>query len=249
MFRRFSALAVCALLFLLGAVPTGALYVTTLPSGADVWLDGTYIGHSPLVLDALAAGRHTLSLNRNGWTSQDIDVSVVSGTTALTSVALVRTPAHALRAGDGSFAVRGAAPRSLLLDGNAVVPDRTGMYLAASGTHELVAQIAGGKVTRTITVYPEMRTDVVLRDDESVTRSAVVAPASDYLPSGSIKIEGPRVTIHYERHQVDATMGAISYRVDGRSMSFDAAPTRIGSALYLPLELLKQLTAGDAKAQ
>jgi hypothetical protein len=248
MFLRLASLAACALVFLLGAVPTGALYVTTLPTNADVWLDGTYVGHSPVVLDALAAGRHTVSLNRTGWLSQDIEVSVVAGTTALSSVALTRTGTRSVRGSEGSFTIKGVAARSLLLDGAPLAADPTGAYAVASGTHELVAQTAAGKMTRTITIYPDMRTDVVLRDEGAVQRSAVVAPSSVYLPPAAVKIEGVRVTIRYERHAVDAVIGSPSYRFDGRSVSFDAAPTLIGAELYLPLELLKQLTAGDGKA-
>jgi hypothetical protein len=149
---------------------------------------------------------------------------------------------------NGSFAVKGVAPRSLLVDGAASTPDPTGAYVVASGTHELVAFTAAGKMTRTITIYPGMRTDVVLHDDDAATHSAVVAPASDYLPAAAVKVEGMRVTIRYERHLVDGTLGSASYHVDGRGVSFDAAPTLIGPALYLPLELLKQLTAADTKA-
>src|SRR5476649_1199080 len=99
MFRRIAAVAACAALFvLLGAVPTGALYVTTLPSSVDVWVDGTYVGHSPLVLDALAAGRHTVSLTKTGWQSQDLEVSVVAGVTSLSSVQMARAPSRS-RAG------------------------------------------------------------------------------------------------------------------------------------------------------
>jgi hypothetical protein len=248
MFLRLAPLTVCALLALLGAVPTGALYVTTLPTNADVWVDGTYVGHSPVILDALAAGRHTVSLNRTGWLTQDIDVSVVAGKTALSSVALAHSGARTIAGSDGSFTVKGVAPRSLLCDGVALAPDPTGTYVVASGTHELIAQTAAGKMTRTITIYPDMRTDVVLRDDSAVPRSAVVAPTSVYLPSAAVKIEGVRVSIRYERHTVDAVIGSPSYHFDGRSVSFDAAPTLIGAELYLPLELLKQLTAGDARA-
>jgi hypothetical protein len=248
MFLRLASLAACALFFLLAAVPTGALYVTTLPTNADVWLDGTYVGHSPVILDALAAGRHTVSLNRTGWQSQDIDVSVVAGTTALSSVALTRTGSRSVRGSEGSFTIKGVATRSLLLDGAPLAADGTGAYVVASGTHELVAQTAAGKMTRTITIYPDMRTDVVLRDESALTRSAVVAPISVYLPPAAVKIEGVRVTIRYERHAVDAVIGSPSYRFDGRNVSFDAAPTLIGAELYLPLELLKQLTASDAKA-
>jgi hypothetical protein len=247
MFPRPALLAVCASVFLLGTVPTGALYVTTLPTAADVWLDGTYVGHSPVVLDAISAGRHTVSLNRTGWNSTDVDVSVMPGTTALSSVVLTR--ARSMRGGDGSFTIKGVVPRSLLLDGSALAPDPTGTYSVPSGTHELVAVTAAGKMTRTITVYPDMVTDVVLRDDDSTApRLAVVAPASDYLPAAALKIDGSRVTIRYEHHAVDATVGSTAYHFDGRSVTFDAAPTVIGAALYLPLELLKQLTANDAKA-
>jgi hypothetical protein len=248
MFPRLAALAACACLFLLGAVPTGAVYVTTLPSSADVWLDGIYIGHSPVVLDALSAGRHTVSLNRTGWVSQDIDVSVVAGTTALACVALVRAGAPALR-GSGSFTVKGVVPRSLLLDGALLLPDKTGMYFASSGSHELVAQTAGGKITRNMTIYPDMRTDIVLRTDQTAQPSAVVAPATDYLPVNALKVDGAHLKITYEHHVVEAMLGATTYRYDGRSVNYDAAPTLIGAALYLPLELLKQLTANDAKAK
>jgi hypothetical protein len=248
MFPRSAVLAACAAFALLGAVPTGALYVTSLPTDADVWLDGTYVGHSPLVLDALAVGRHTVSLNRTGWVSTDVDVSVVAGTTSLSSVVLTRSALRAVRGVNGSFAFKGVVPRSVLFDGAPVNPDPSGSYVVASGTHELIAMTPAGKMTRTITVYPGMCTDVVLRDDDSPAHSAVVAPASDYLPATAVKVDGMRVTIRYERHLVDATLGSVSYHVDGRSVSFDAAPTLIGPALYLPLELLKQLTAADAKA-
>jgi hypothetical protein len=238
----------CASLVLLGAVPTGALYVTTLPTDADVWLDGTYVGHSPVVLDALAAGRHTVSLNRTGWVSADIDVSVVAGTTALSSVVLTRTGSSPLRGAPGSIVIKGLPTKSVSIDGAAGAPDRTGAYAVASGTHELVAITAAGKMTRTVTVYPQTPTEVVLREEDTSTRSAVVAPAADFLPAAAVKIEGTHVTIRYEHHDVDAMLGSSSYRLDGRGASYDAAPTVINGALYLPLELLKQLTANDAKA-
>ena len=212
-----------------------------------MWLDGTYIGHSPVILDALTAGRHTVSLNRTGWTSQDIDVSVVAGTTSLSCVALTRATA-AVRGG-GSFTLRGIPVRALAVDGVPLPLDKTGTYNVSSGAHELVAQTASGKMTRDVTIYPDMRTDIVLRTDEAAQHSAVVAPATDYLPGDALKIDGARVTIKYARHEVDAMLGATTYRYDGRSVSYDAAPTRIGAALYLPLELLKQLTANDPKAK
>jgi len=245
MFRRFAAAAACAALFvLLGAVPTGSLYVTTLPTGVDVWVDGTYVGHSPLVLDALAAGRHTISLTKTGWLAQDLDVSIIPAVASLSSVQMSRAPSRTMRFNMGLVAVHGTVPRELLIDGQPVKPDKNGFYPASAGLHEIAVRTAAGKISRNITVYPDMRTDIVVRDDET-TRSAVVAPASDYLSADEIKIEGARVVLRHARHDVVAKIGSTSYRVDGASVAFDAAPTLIGGKLYLPIDLLSQLTAGD----
>lgn len=242
MFRRLAVLAAC--FGLLAAAPaTGALYVTTLPSGADVWVDGTYTGHSPLVLDALGAGRHTLSLTKTGWVAQNIDVSIVAGSTALSSVELQRAPGR-LRTELGSIGIRGLTVKALLIDGIEAKPDRLGLYPVPAGSHEIVVLSTAGKASRIVTVYPEMRTDVVLHDDGKQS-PAVVAPASGYLPASAIRIDADRVTISYGGHNVAAQFGSTTYKVDGRSMQFDSAPTLIGSKLYLPLELLARFKPAD----
>src|SRR6202789_1158591 len=74
---------------LLCAAPTGAIFVTTLPSGADVWLDGAYVGRSPVVVDALAVGAHHLTLTRTGWTPEDLAVAIAPAQTQTTPVVLV----------------------------------------------------------------------------------------------------------------------------------------------------------------
>ena len=56
---------------------TGGTYVTTLPTGADVWFDGTYVGRSPVVVDGLTEGRHALSILKAGWQPQDGTVTIV----------------------------------------------------------------------------------------------------------------------------------------------------------------------------
>jgi hypothetical protein len=236
MFRRLAFPAAC--IALLGAAPTGALYVTTLPSGADVWVDGTYTGHTPLVLDALSLGRHTVSLTKTGWLAQNVDVSIAAGTTALSSVELQRAPGR-LRAEPGSIAIHGMTVTALSVDGVEAKPDKTGTYPVSAGLHELVAMTTQGRVTRDITVYPQMRTDVVLHGDDGPP--AVVAPAADYLPAGAVRIDGDRLTIKTGAHDVSARFGSTSYKVDGKAIDFDAAPTLVGGKLYLPLALLTRL--------
>src|SRR5665213_644741 len=109
MLRRLAAIAACVIF--LAAVPTGSLYVTTLPSGADVWIDGTYAGRSPLVLGGLVAGRHTVGLTKTGWDPLQLEVSVVTAQTTLSSTKLERAKTSG-RPRRGTFRPSRAARRS-----------------------------------------------------------------------------------------------------------------------------------------
>jgi len=247
-FRAPSAnLAACALaaLALLGAAPTGAVYVTTLPSGADVWMDGTYVGRSPVVVDALAAGAHHLTLTRTGWTPEDLAIAIAPAQTQTTSVVLVRegkmpedTGTIAIHPADKLFAVT--------IDGEPAVPGKAGTIAVSAGTHDVTIVEPQGKQTRTVTVYPQTRTDVVLGTD-AAPRSIVIAPADDYLPARAYRIDGTRLTLRYGGHDVVAHLGTTTYTIDGHSASYDAPPTLIRNRVYLPLELLTMLTLRDKK--
>lgn len=243
MLRRLAALAACVLL--LGLASTGSVYVTTLPSGADVWLDGVYVGRTPLVIDALAAGRHTIGITKSGWNARQLDVSVEGGQTTLSSTRLQLTP-RASVASPGSIAIRGLKPVAVRIDGAAAVPAKDGTYPAASGTHELVVQTSRGKATREVTVWPQTRTDVVLLP-EGDARASVVAPADDFLPKNAVRVEGERVIIRFNHHEVLGRVGETSYRVDGRSVDYDAAPSVVGSRLYLPMDLLRSISAREER--
>src|SRR5260370_37931827 len=61
------------------APSAGGGYVATVPSGADVWIDGTYCGRSPVLLDALAEGRHMLTPTKAGWNVQERRVDIPGG--------------------------------------------------------------------------------------------------------------------------------------------------------------------------
>lgn len=245
MLRRLAALMACVLL--LALVPTGSVYVTTLPSGADVWVDGTYVGRSPLVVDGLATGRHSVNLSMAGWQGQQLDVSVVSAQTALSSARLERLAGAKTRPPLGSIALHGLVPGVTLLDGMPVAPAKDGTIPAGTGTHQLVVRTPRGRVTRTVTVWPQTRTDVVLSEDVERTRPTVVAPAEDFLPKSAVRIDGERVVLKFGNHEVVGRLGSTSYRVDGRQADYDAAPTLIGPRLYLPLELLTMLAGNHER--
>ncbi|HEY0383322.1 MAG TPA: PEGA domain-containing protein [Candidatus Elarobacter sp.] len=242
MLRRLAAVVACVLL--LAAVPTGSLYVTTLPTGADVWIDGTYVGRSPLVLGALAPGRHTLGLTKTGWDPLQLDVSVLGGQTTLSSTRLERVQSGSLHPLPGWIALHGVV-RAAYVDGQPAVPAKDGTIAVAAGTHDLTIRTPRGRLTRSVMVWPGTRTDVVLQADAEITRPSVVAPAEDYLPHSAIQLVGEKVVLRYGGHEVVGHVGSTSYRVDGKIVDYGEAPTMIGSRLYLPLDLLTTLSTGN----
>src|SRR5665213_506351 len=242
MLRRLAAIAACVIF--LAAVPTGSLYVTTLPSGADVWIDGTYAGRSPLVLGGLVAGRHTVGLTKTGWDPLQLEVTTLTSQTTLSSTKLERAKTSG-RPLPGSIAIHCVPSGSTFIDGFAALLSKDGTFPVAAGLHEVSVRTARGRITRTVRVWPQTRTDVVLQPEVEAVRPSVVAPAEDYLPAGAIHIAGERIVIRYGGHEVIGRLGATSYRVDGKPTDFGEPPTMIGARLYLPLELLTLLSSGS----
>jgi hypothetical protein len=227
---------------LLGAEPSGGLYLTTLPSAVDVWLDGRYVGRSPLLVDGLTVGEHRMTLTRTGWTPSEGTVNVEPSRTVTDSVVLTRAADVVAAAGTGTIAILGSGRVvTVTLDGAPAKLGKEGTIVASAGTHDLTLTGQHGKMARSVTVYPQMRTDVVFRD-EGEQRSIVIAPADDYLPPSAYRFTGERLAVRYRGHDVLARLGTNAYTVDGRPVSYDAAPTLIGNRLYLPLELLTLLT-------
>jgi len=241
MLRRLAAAVACVVF--LAAVPTGSLYVTSLPSGADVWIDGTYVGRTPAVIDALGPGRHTVGLAMAGWTPQQVDVTIAAGQTTLSSTKLDR--ADGRPRGSGEICVRGVPATSVYLDGVPMRPGKDGSFAAPAGTHELAVHTRQGRMTRAVTVWPQTRTDVVLTPDVQPQRPSVVAPADGYVPASAIRIDGAKIVVRYRSHEIVAHFGQTVYRVDGKNVDYAEAPTQIGNRLYLPLELLTTLASGN----
>jgi len=207
-----------------------------------VWVDGTYVGRSPVFADALAAGRHTIGLARAGWAAQQVEATVVAGQTTLSALRL--EPAQpAVPLAGGTLAIHGVDVLAVTIDGVAVARGKDGTYPASAGSHELSVRTAHGKFTRAVTVWPQTRTDVVLQTTAVAVRPSVVAPADDYLAPGAILIDGDKIVIHAPGHEATAHLGSTTYRLDGRTLDYASPPALIGQRLYLPIDFLTALTA------
>ena len=262
--RPFAAFACAVALWIAGAPPgavasptappspvaataSGAIYVSTLPAGADIWLDDGYVGRAPLYLDALTLGRHHVTVVKAGWQTQESNVTVSSASTpSIATFALV----HSVAGGTGRMLLHGANPSAVTIDGGTVTPDHNGYISLPSGRHEVSAKFSHGRVTRMFMVYPDTTTDLVLRDVEPqtpATRSSVVAPAGDYLPDIAYHLDHGKIAVQYGGHDVVGRVGVATFRVDGRPVEYDAAPFVMNDKLYLPLALLVRLTESDRR--
>ena len=75
----------------LGSRPHGSLALTSSPSYAEVYVNGSFMGVTPLVLPKLLEGRHYLRLERDGYRPWGKVVDVVARTENLDSAALKPT--------------------------------------------------------------------------------------------------------------------------------------------------------------
>jgi hypothetical protein len=230
---------------------TGGVYVTSLPPGADVWVDGSYVGQSPVLVDALAAGKHAITLTKTGWAAQELAVDIAAGGVIMSSTRLL-PGSHALGGpASGTLVLRGVTDRKrLALDGAPLAADPRDPVPLAAGAHRLTLRTANGNMTVAFTIFPDTPTEVVLREPPSTgSRSAVLAAADDYLPEGSYSVEGSKIVVRYEGHVAVAHLGDTSVRYDGARLAYDAAPVAIGGKLYLPIGLLEKLTDDTSKDQ
>ena len=93
------------LLMLAAAVlPFGGLYINSLPNGADVWVDGSYIGRTPLLIDGLRSGKHAVTITKAGWKVEEVDQDVSAG---VVTPATVQLQALSASSEDGTLSLLG----------------------------------------------------------------------------------------------------------------------------------------------
>jgi len=237
-----------AALVLLGT-STGGVYVTSLPSDADVWIDGSYIGRSPIYIDLLERGRHTLTITKTGWLSQELHFEVPSSGVTMESVRLLASVRPNASRALGAYTIRKLpAGVSVTVDGESVKPDAHDVQISP-GVHHIA--ITGPKLSSSqpFVVFPGMTTELAMLDAaQENAPPAVLALASDYLPDGSFNVDTRgALTIHFKGHEVVGRIDVAVLRFDGVTVSYDGPPEMIAGQLYLPVTLIEKLTGQTAK--
>ena len=115
---------------------TGALRVTSSPEGANVLLGGRVRGRTPLTLDGLSAGRHTLHIRSTSGTVS-ATATVVAGETVTVDVPIFA----------GWVQIHAPVELSVSVDGTRVGTSLDGQILLAPGTHrvEVASETLGSR--------------------------------------------------------------------------------------------------------
>lgn len=246
---RLLAFCAAALLSMLvpgiaGASSGGTIYLTTLPSGADTWVDGAYVGRTPVLVDALRFGKHTITTAKTGWLSHEMRVTVSASTTVqFVNFQLDRDPAASTA--NGTLALHAGVPiRTVTVDGTSMRPSASGKLDLPSGDHDVAVDMPSGRFTSRVSIYPDTTTNVLIRAGTATgDRAIVVAPVSNYLASSDVVVDGKRITIRHNGHVVSGLVGDATMRIDGEDTTFDTPPALIGGKLFLPLDVYVRIGA------
>ncbi len=87
---------------------TGSIAVTSSPSGAEIYVDNAYKGITPLTVDGISAGTHTVMVALGGYNDWSTTVQVGAGSIASASASLSPVPTQAAKAGMAPFAALAA---------------------------------------------------------------------------------------------------------------------------------------------
>jgi len=233
-------------------VSSGSAYVSTLPTGCEVWVDGVYAGRSPVLVDLLTPGRHSVTISRAGWMPQLASFDVANGQTVTISVALsASSKFRPLGAPSerGSLAIRGQPiGAAAFVDGVSAGAIPTQPMKVAAGKHVVtIKPKVGPSSARLVTVYPDTTTVAVFSNVQMNAVAAltsaddVLAPLDTYVPSTSFTTSGNDVSIHFRGVEVQCTIGSRTYSLNGRAGTLTVPPALVQGRIYLPLSLLDRI--------
>ena len=121
-------------------VKEGTLSVISIPSGAKVYVNGNYIGITP-ISKTLKIGSYTIQLKKEGYIDYSTTTSVSENHVTPIKVGLSEIPANPANSTLHIYTIPTGA--SIFIDGNMVGVSPLYFYKISAGTHEIIVQKAG----------------------------------------------------------------------------------------------------------
>jgi len=164
-----------------GSSTVGEISVSSTPSGARIYLDGTDMGYyTPATLTEISVGSHAVVLKKSGYADYTTSVSVTAGQTASVSATLV------VQATTGSINVKSTPTgASIALDGINKGTTPATLTGVSTGSHSLVLKKNG---------YADYTTSVSVTAGQTASVSATLV-AQPTTGSINVKSTPPGATI------------------------------------------------------
>lgn len=146
---------------------TGSVSVSSIPSGADIYVDGRYTAYTPATIPGLAPGTHTIRLQKAGYDEFLTTIRIVAGQTIPLSVPMASLPPTV-----GSIEVTSVpAGATIYLDGTYMGQTQPNDYFditsLVQGTHTVTLRLAD---------YQDYTHTVFVTDGKVVTITAPMTP-------------------------------------------------------------------------
>jgi len=154
---------------------TGSIYVTSVPSGASVYVDGTYYGPSPQLASGLSPGYHQVRISLAGFQDWIGNVLVNSGETTRVSQTLSVTPTPTAVTGSGSLSIQSnPAGADVYVDNEYMGITPLVLPSIAPGTHTVLLTHQG---------YADWRATIQVQRDSQARVDATLSPSPTIVPT------------------------------------------------------------------
>ena len=184
---------------------TGKVSVRTEPAGARVSVDGNYFGASPITVDGLAPGVHTVRVGDEGASVTE-KVTIEAGATASLVVPLASARAASAGAG-GWIAVTVPTEVQIYANQNLIGTSRSTRIMLPAGRHqlEIVNDALGYRYQQSVQVQP-----------------GVVAPVKPVWPKGTVALNAlPWAEVRIDGERVGETpIGSVTLPIGQHEVLF-----------------------------
>jgi hypothetical protein len=178
------------------APSTGSLFVASDPSGARIYVDGSYRGTTSIILSGLTTGSHTIIISQSGYSDYSTSATIYAGQIRTVSVTLI--PLTPEPDQTGSLSLSSSPPGAdIFIDGSYRGITPVTLSGLTTGSHTIIISQSG---------YTDYSTSATIYAEQTRTVSVTL------IPSTPVPAHTGSITITSSPSGADVYVDGTSYR-------------------------------------